>query len=168
MPTVTRMTELLTPPNGLAPAPPAPPAPAARDFTKKRKRLDFTIDSDTFEAASVIPGDVFAQFVTTYNSRGDADDYQQTHDMLKHALSLVLLPDSYERFAARLKDHANPIDDDQMGDVLLWLLEEYGMRPTQPSQPSSDGPASPEPGTSSTESTQPEESTSPASQPTAS
>ncbi|KAF2774616.1 hypothetical protein [Streptomyces sp. OM5714] len=158
------MTELLTPPNGAAPAPPA----AARDFTKKRKRLDFTIDSDTFEAAPVIPGDVFAEFITIYNSRGDVDDYQQTHDMLKHALSLVLLPDSYERFTARLKDHANPIDDDQMGEVLLWLLEEYGMRPTQPSQPSSDGSANPESGTSSTENTQPAESTSAPSQPTAS
>ncbi len=159
------MTDLLTSPNGHAPA---PPAPAARDFTKPRKRLTFTIDADTFEAASVIPGDVFAEFITTSNGRGDVDDYQQTHDMLKHALSLVLLPDSYKRFTARLKDHANPIDDDQMGDVLLWLLEEYGMRPTQPSQPSSDGPASPESGTSSTENTQPEAPTSPAFQPTAS
>jgi len=160
------MTDLLTSPNGIAPAPPAPPA--ARDFTKKRKRLAFTIDDDTFTAASVIPGDVFAEFITTYNGRAEVDDYQQTHDALKHALSLVLLPDSYERFAARLKDHANPIDDDQMGDVVLWLLEEYGMRPTQPSQPSSDGPASPESGTSSTESTQPEESTSQPSPQTAS
>ncbi len=164
MPTVTRMTDLLTPPNGLAPAPP----PAARDFTKKRKRLDFQIDDDTFEAASVLPGDVFAEFVSVYNSTVDSETYQQQHDMLKHALELALLPDSWKRFDERLRDKANPIDDDQMSDVILWLLEEYGMRPTQPSRPSSDGPASPESGTSSTESTQPEESTSEASQPTAS
>ncbi|MDT0387811.1 hypothetical protein [Streptomyces dubilierae] len=159
------MTELLAPPNGHAPT--ATP-PAARDFSKKRKRLDFTIEDDTFEAAPALPGDVFAEFVTLYNSTGETETYQQQHDLLKQALALALLPESWERFAARLKDKANPIDDDQMSDVVLWLLEEYGMRPTQPSQPSSDGPASPESGTSSTESTQPEESPSATSQPTAS
>ncbi|MFC8423934.1 hypothetical protein ACFUN7_24165 [Streptomyces sp. NPDC057236] len=158
------MTDLLTPPNGLAPTPP----PAARDFTKKRKRLDFQIDDDTFEAAPVLPGDVFAEFVTLYNGTVDTETYQQQHDLLKSALELALLPESWQRFAERLKDKADPIDDDQMSDVILWLLEEYGMRPTKPSQPSSDGPASPESGTSSTENTQPEEPTSPASPQTAS
>lgn len=162
------MTELLTHPNGIAPTTPAPPAPAARDFTKKRKRLTFTIDGDTFEAASALPGDVFAEFVTLYNGTADTETFQQQHDLLKQALELALLPESWERFAARLQDKERPIDDDQMSDVILWLMEEYGMRPTQPSQPSSDGSANPESGTSSTESTPPEESTSEPSQPTAS
>jgi hypothetical protein len=155
------MTELLTSPNGLAPV---APAPAARDFSRKRKRLDFTIDSDTFEAASVLPADVFAQFVTLYNDRVNVDTIAEQLGLLKQALELALLPESWQRFSARLADKAHPIDDDQMSDVMLWLLEEYGMRPTQPSPSSSDGPASPESGTPSTESTPPEESTSAASQ----
>jgi hypothetical protein len=159
------MTELLAPPNGLATAAPAPPA---RDFSRKRKRLDFTIEGDTFDAAPALPGDVFAEFVTLYNSTGDTETYQQQHDMLKRALELALLPDSWQRFAARLKDKERPIDDDQMSDVVLWLLEEYGMRPTQPSPDSSDGPASPESGTNSTESTPAEASPSETSPPTAS
>jgi hypothetical protein len=166
------MTELLTSPNGVtttpAPVMAAAAPPAGRDFSRKRKRLIFTIDDDTFEAATVLPGDVFAEFVTLYNDRADADSYKEQREMLKQALSLALFPDSYERFAARLNDKARPIDDDQMSDVVMWLLEEYGMRPTQPSQPSSDGPASPESGTNSTANTQPEESTSQPSQPTAS
>jgi hypothetical protein len=162
------MTELLAPPNGIAPAAPRPPTPAARDFSKKRKRLDFTIEDDTFEAAPALPGDVFAEFVTLYNSTGDTETYQQQHDLLKQAIELALLPESWERFAARLKDKERPIDDDQMSDVVLWLLEEYGMRPTQPSPDSSDGPASPESGTNSTESTPAEASPSETSQPTAS
>ncbi len=167
------MTELLTHPNGVTTTPPitaaAPPPPtAARDFSRPRPPLDFTIDGDTFHAARVLPGDVFAEFVTLYNSTGDTETYQQQHDMLKQALQLALLDESWQRFAARLADKANPIDDDQMSDVVLWLLEEYGMRPTQPSPDSSDGHASPESGTSSTESTPPEESTSVTSQPTAS
>lgn len=160
------MTETLTFPNGVAAMAATPPA--ARDFSKKRKRLDFTIDTDTFDAAVALPGDIYAEFVTLYNKTGDVETYQDQHDLLKSALQLALLPESWDRFAARLKDKTRPIDDDQMADVVLWLLEEYGMRPTQPSQPSSDGPASPESGSSSTENTQPAESTSPTSQPTAS
>ena len=161
------MTDLLTPPTAGAMTAAAPPT-AAKDFSRKRKRLDFTIEGDTFDAAPALPGDVFAEFVTFFNDTATTETYQQQHDLLKRALELALLPESWQRFSARLKDKTNPIDDDQMSDVILWLLEEYGMRPTQPSPDSSDGPASPESGTNSTESTQPEESTSPPSPPTAS
>jgi hypothetical protein len=166
------MTELLTHPNGAAPAAPpimaAAAPPAARDFSRTRKRLTFTIDTEVFEAATALPGDIYAEFVTLYNNTTDVETYQEQHDLLKRALGLALLEDSFQRFTARLKDKERPIDDDQMADVVLWLLEEYGMRPTQPSQPSSDGPSSPESGTSSTVNTQPAESTSQASEPTAS
>lgn len=164
------MTELLAPPNGVITptvVSNAPPA-AGRDFSRKRKQLVFTIDDDVFEAAAALPGDVFAEFVTLYNDRADADSYKDQREMLKKALSLALFPDSYERFAHRLQDKARPIDDDQMSDVVMWLLEEYGMRPTEPSPNSSDGSASPDSGTNSTANTQPEASASATSQPTAS
>ncbi|MEU9670407.1 hypothetical protein AB0E25_33505 [Streptomyces bobili] len=166
------MTELLTHPNGAAPA--APPAmaaaapPAARDFSRKRKRLDFTIDGDTFVPAAALPGDVYAQFVTLYNKTGEVETYQEQHDLLKSALQLALLPESWDRFADRLKDKTNPIEDDQMAEAVLYLLEAYGLRPTQPSQPSSTGPASPASGTSSTDAQQPQESIPATFQPTAS
>lgn len=156
------MTELLTHANGAAAAPP----PGARDFSRPRKRLTFTIDGETFEAAPVLPGDIYAEFVTRYNGTATTDTYQQQHDLLKGALALALLPESYDRFANRLKDKANPIDDDQMADVILWLLEAYGLRPTEPSQPSSDGPQSPESGTSSTDAPQPQVSIPATFQPT--
>lgn len=166
------MTELLTHPNGVAPAAPAmaagPPTSAAKDFTRKRKSLDFTIDDDTFVPATALPGDVFAEMVALHDAAIDANTFQEQHDLLKQALELALLPESWERFAARLKDKARPIEDDQMSAIVIWLLEEYGVRPTEPSQPSSDGPASPEPGTNSTANTQPEESTSEPSPQTAS
>lgn len=160
------MTELLTPPTPAAAMTAAAPPPAAKDFTRKRKQLTFTIDDDTFEAASVLPADVFGQFVDLYNGRVAAETVTQQLAALKEALELALLPASWTRFADRLKDKERPIDDDQLSDVVMWLLEEYGMRPTQPSQPSSDGHVGPESGTSSTENAQPAESTSQPSQPT--
>lgn len=164
------MTELLTAPNGAAPtlAAAGPPPSAAKDFSRKRKRLNFTIDDDEFDAAIALPGDVFAEMVALYNSADDVQSFQEQHDLLKKALEVALLPESWQRFAGRLKDKTRPIEDDQMSEVVMWLLEEYGMRPTQPSQPSPDGPSSPESGTSSTESTQPEASTSAPSPQTAS
>src|SRR3990167_7025949 len=127
------MTELLTQPNGAAPAAPhatAAAAPtAARDFSRKRKRLNFAIDGEEFEAAAVPPGDIYAEFVTIYSSTSEAGTYQEQHDSLKRALSLVLLDESYTRFAARLADKERPIDDEQMSDVILSLLGEYANRP---------------------------------------
>lgn len=164
------MTELLTSPNGVTTTMPSIMAtsapPAARDFSRKRKRLNFTIDDEEFEAAPALPGDIYAEFVTIYSSTGETETYQEQHNALKQALSLVLLDESYERFQARLRDKTNPIEDSQMSDVILWLLEEYAGRPTQPSPDSSDGPASPASGTPSTANTQPAESTSATSQPT--
>lgn len=159
------MTELLTHTNGVA-APAGPPS--GRDFSRPRPRITFTIDNDEFEAAPVLPGDIYAEFVTRYNGTAGGETYQQRYDTVKSALQLALLPESWERFAARLADQTHPIDEDQMADVVLWLLETYGLRPTQPSQPSSDGPSSPASGTSSTEEQQPQASTPPASPPTAS
>lgn len=135
-----------------------------KDFTRERKRLHFRIDGDDFEAASAIPAEIYVEFVTRYEGLDDTESIQGQLQHLVSALELVLLPESFALFYERLKDRARPIDIDQAADVVLWLMEEYGMRPTQPSEPSSDGPASPESGTSSTESTQPEESTSPTSE----
>jgi hypothetical protein len=166
------MTELLAYPNGAAPAAPpimAAAAPtAARDFSRKRKRLTFTIDDDIFEAAQAMPAETYAEFVATYTGVDDEAGTRDIYKAMSAALQLVLLPESFTRFDERLRDRANPIDLEQLTDVILWLMGEYGMRPTQPSQPSSDGPASPESGTSSTENTQPEASPSATSQPTAS
>lgn len=138
----------------------AAPAPPVRNFTKQRTRLVFNIDDDLFEAASVLPGDVFAEFVTRYNGTGADQTYQQQHDQLKQALELALLPESYKRFSERLQDKSNPIDDDQLSEVILWLLEAYGMRPTRPSQPSSDGSPAQESGMSSTDA-QPQQASTP-------
>lgn len=157
------MTEILTHANDATAT-----ASAARDFSRPRKRLTFTIDGELFEAAPVLPGDIYAEFVTRYNDTAATETYQQQHDLLKSALGLALMPESYDRFSARMKDKTNPIDDDQMADVILWLLEAYGLRPTKQSSPSSSGLPSPESGTSSTDAPQPQVSIPPTFQPTAS
>jgi hypothetical protein len=66
---------------------------------------------------------------------------------------LVLIPASFDQLRARGKDRTNPVEIDQLSDIVLWLLEEYGLRPTQLSSNSSPGPENPASGTNSTDST---------------
>ena len=67
---------------------------------------------------------------------------------------MVLLPESNALFQKRLEDLENPIGLEQAGSVIEWLLEHYGMRPTEPSSDSSTGPVSPASGTNSTDAQQ--------------
>lgn len=165
VPTVTRMTEITE----LAmPAPPASQGAGPRDFSRKRKLIHFTVDDDVFEAAPAIPADLLVEFAVRYEQATGVDSLQETADMLTGVLELVLLPDSYTLLRARLKDRARPVELDQLDEIIQYLMGEYGLRPTQVSPSSSDGPPTPESGTSSTESTPAEASTSSPSLPTGS
>lgn len=136
---------------------PAPAAPV-KDFSQARERLLFKIDGDVFEAAAALPGKTLARFAGRF---GDIDKVapEQQLDAITDALGMVLLPGSAALFAKRLEDLTNPISLEQASDVITWLLERYGMRPTEPSSPSSAGQPSPASGTSLTGAALPSEST---------
>lgn len=123
--------------------------PPIKDFTQARERVIFRIDGDMFEAASALPGKTLARFAGRFADIDKTPPEQQL-DAIADALGMVLLPESAARFAKRLDDLTNPISLEQASDVITWLLERYGMRPTEPSSPSSAGQPSPEPGTSLT------------------
>ena len=115
----------------------------------------FTIDGDTYEAAPVMPAETLMEFAGHFGKVGDTPAENLT--AMRGLLEMVLLPDSYERLAARLRSRENPVDIDQVSDLISWLLETYGLRPTRPSSSSPDGPPSPESGTSLTGITSAEE-----------
>ena len=141
--------------------------PPVKDFSRPHRQLQFRIDDDLFEAARALPGKTLARFATRFADVDKAPADKQL-DVFTEALGMVLLPESNARFQKRLDDLEKPIELEQASDVITWLLEEYGLRPTQPSQPSSTGPASPASGTSSTDAQPPQESTPATFQPTAS
>lgn len=129
---------------------------ATRDFSKPRDPIYFTLDDERFDAAPAIPGETLAEFATRFSGEDETSrpPMEQVQAYLS-ALELVLVPESYARFRARLSDRERPVELDQATDVILWLMEQYGQRPTQPSSPSSDGRPVPEPGTSSTDPVRP-------------
>lgn len=121
-----------------------------KDFTRKRERVTFRVDSDLFEAASALPGQTLTEFARRFSDIGSTPATEQL-TVLTDALAMVLLPESAARFSKRFADLENPIELEQASEIVMWLLERYGLRPTQPSSPSASGPVNPEPGTSSTD-----------------
>ena len=104
----------------------------------------FDIDGEVFNCATELPAGaakLLAQMAV-------ATDVQR---MLKVSefLDMVLLPDDAQRFATRLSDPVRPISIATYGAIIEWMLEEYGMRPTQPSGSSASSPMNG--GTSSTD-----------------
>jgi len=125
-----------------------------RNFTKERKKIEFQIDDDVFTAKSPIPAQTLIDFARQFTSLSMASSVEEQLAAFDAVLSLVLMPASLERFRVRMNDLDEPIAIDQVEEVITWLFEEYGMRPTELPSGSSDGQPSPESGTSLTENTQ--------------
>lgn len=122
-----------------------------KSFSRNRPVIKFEIDGDTFTAASGLPAGTLAEFGTRYADAGSDNGIKEQFKTLSSVLELVLLPDSYTLFTKRLSDPERPIDMDQLNEVIMWLLEQYGMRPTVPASASFSGSPHPELGTSSTD-----------------
>lgn len=154
-------------------------AAAPRDFSSSVEPPEFKIDGDVFVGRRKLNGGAAMKFATlTADIDPDAPiDVEEVTTMLKRLFRLTLRNSSYKRMAARLDatlsvasqsmiDRLDPDDlpdddvDEEFEDELLdlnklneigtWLLEQYGLRPTEPAEPSSSGPASQAAGTSST------------------
>jgi hypothetical protein len=136
------------------PLPPPQPTPAVDgdgipDFSAPARRVRFRIDDDVFEG----PRDLPAEHALRFIAKAERWRQLRTDDavaLLPELFEPVLLPESHARFCARLGDQQRPISLVQVPRVVLWLFEQYGMRPTQPSPDSSPGSASPADGTSLT------------------
>jgi hypothetical protein len=123
-----------------------------KDFSVPRKPIKFKIDGDLFDAYVALPALTLIRF-STLVSEVDNDDEESARKQLTGALQLVLKPDAYPRFVARMENYDNPIDITQVNAVIPWLLEQYGLRPTTPSENSSDGQVNQVNGMNSTVST---------------
>jgi hypothetical protein len=121
-----------------------------KDFSKRRQPVVFLLDGQQYEGHKSIPADVLTTLMGQMQGMDPASTpVDQQLDGYKEFLRTCLLPESWSRFEIRLKerdDEDNSIEVDQLDDIATWLLERYGMRPTQPSGNSPDGPSNQEPG----------------------
>jgi hypothetical protein len=106
-------------------------------------------DEDVFVAAASVPVLTGARAIRLLHP-GTSEDEGDAVERTVQFLEQVLYPEYRERFHARLEDLKHPIDHRILFAVLRRLLEAWGLRPTQPSPGSSDGPSPPDDGTTST------------------
>lgn len=137
-----------------------------RDFSSKPRVVEFTVDGEIYRGRPYLPAQTMVDFTLRVEAMGDAATGSEGFATMMESLEMVLMPDSYRKFKDRMKDPLadipeeerayvtelpyKPIELPQLDEILKWLMEEYGLRPTQSSSGSSAGQLAPASGTSST------------------
>jgi hypothetical protein len=123
------------------------------DFSSERESIKFRVDHDVFEASPDIAAELALDFADLIEQLDEVNDNQKQKEVMHALFRLVLFPESAERFIERLSDPRHPIGQRRIGDIVKWLFEQYGARPTEPDSASLTGSESQDAGTSSTAST---------------
>lgn len=132
---------------------------AIKDFSRARPDVVFQLDGETFRGQRAIPADRMVELMGNFDL-GDGDSPAQVLKAMKDIFGTLLEPASADRLVERMSDFSNPIEFDQANDIVMWLFDQFGMRPTEQPGPSGPGQASPESGTTLTAPTSVVESTS--------
>lgn len=116
------------------------------DFSFSPEPHRFRINDDVFECTAELP---LSALVEVANMKFDIGTLKDVglEPVLKF-FDTVMLDDSAKRFRERVDSKTQPIGMRHVMKIIPWLLEVYGMRPTEPSTPSSESP--PSGGTTST------------------
>lgn len=130
-----------------------------KDFSLSPEPVTFRIAPDDFECYPEIPLDTLLELAAI---SVDSSDRQKQFERLKDFFDGIMPTEMAARFRARCKastpedPNPQPIGMRHVTAILPWLMEVYGLRPTQQSSESDDGsdPAD----TSLTESSSDEES----------
>lgn len=113
-----------------------------KDFTKERKRVVFRLGSQEFEAFPVLPVPVTQRLVQTANSLKGAEADESALSAVLDIFNQVLRKESALRFASLINaedENSDVVDLIDVMDVMTWLMEVYGKRPTVVSSDSSAG-----------------------------
>jgi hypothetical protein len=124
------------------------------DFSSPRRSIRFRVDEDVFEAVADIPAELALEYADKAERLAvDDKNFENQREIIHSLFRMILLPESADRFIARLSDRRNPIGQGKITRITQWLFEEYGLRPTESDSASSTGSESLAAGTSSTVST---------------
>jgi hypothetical protein len=128
------------------------PDAAVPDFTIPRPPHQFTIDSDLFLAPGFLAPFTLKKLAREVgllgdlnNLSGDVEAVVKAIDAAGAVMATLMPGPSGQLFRARLFSEGGPDDPlpidlmKQAIPALYYLLECYGLRPTVPSSPSSDG-----------------------------
>lgn len=106
-----------------------------KDFTKKRKPVFFTVEGERFDCYAAIALPSLQEIVEV--SRNFSTE--TAVESFAAFFAIVMEPENAARMEVLLRDKKNPLDQEQAVEIMQWLLEVYGLRPTQPLSESSPG-----------------------------
>lgn len=93
----------------------------------------FKIDGVVYECAPVLPAGA-TRDLAKLASMHKTNNLIGMIEVLGNFMDAIMLESSAKEFAARIRSADKPIDDEQIGRIVVWLLKEYsGGRPTEPS-----------------------------------
>lgn len=107
------------------------------DFTDPTPPVRFRVGEDVFEIVPGLPAVSFMEFADLAGQQIEQPD--EARDMFHRMFRLVLVDESAERFVRRIEDKHNPITIWQVQKIIPFVLEQLGLRPTEPSDSSPDG-----------------------------
>ncbi len=115
-----------------------------RDFTISAPPHRFRVDGDVFRAPGRLSPVALKKIAGLHASLGDmgslSNDVGRAIEIVGDLFEVLLPGESGTRFKARLNSEEEAIDLNQQAiPILYWLLEQYGLRPTEPSSPSPVG-----------------------------
>lgn len=106
-----------------------------KDFTKKRKVIQFDLDGHRYVCYPALAIPSLQEISTLAADFTPATAVEQLTKFFE-----VILPDEDAmRLSAKLTDKNNPLELDQAADIMHWVVEAYGLRPTTSSSASSNG-----------------------------
>lgn len=127
-----------------------------KDFSFSLEPKRFKINDDVFEAAPALPLGLASQLSKFKDIAAEG-----ASDKLLEFFDEILFDQSAERFRERANSKTEPLPMTLLMPIINWLLEEYGLRPTQPSEISSSTSESEDGSTTSTDGASAEASTGP-------
>lgn len=121
-----------------------------KDFTPVVDPVRFKIHDDVFEGVEELPTGKGLHFIALMEKM-DPASVEDHAKVIEEMVRLVLVPESAQLMLDRLDGKGKAIGLKTFTDVLQWLMEKYGLRPTELSSDSSPGQNTPESGMNSTE-----------------
>lgn len=113
-----------------------------KDFSLSPEPIIMRIAPDDFKCYPEIPLDVMMEVAEAATSSSTG---MKRVEQMRDLLEGVMEPESFAIFAARMrkgtKEQPNhsPIGMRHIREILPWIMEVYGLRPTQESESSADG-----------------------------
>lgn len=105
-----------------------------KDFSETADPIQFRVGTEVFTALPTIPLARMSQ-LSKLRMEGESNSLVEG---ITRVFNSILEPESYERFVLGLNSSENPIGITHVTQILPWLMEQYGLRPTEESSGSAD------------------------------